>query len=139
MHSIKDKPVVVNGQIVIRPIMVVALTYDHRLLDGREAVTFLGMSLSALFFRKRAESASQFVSVIISKILEKCYLRNNVVLVHQYTGYLLCIDLISKSIFTAYEWCERYSSTDHGMLDRNIRFQWVVDLGNYSLTCLQDY
>ncbi|KAH9941864.1 dihydrolipoamide succinyltransferase [Epithele typhae] len=41
MHSIKDKPVVVNGQIVIRPIMVVALTYDHRLLDGREAVTFL--------------------------------------------------------------------------------------------------
>ena len=42
MHSIKDRPVVVNGQIVIRPIMVVALTYDHRLLDGREATTFLG-------------------------------------------------------------------------------------------------
>ena len=42
MHAIKEKPVVVNGQIVIRPIMVVALTYDHRLLDGREAVTFLG-------------------------------------------------------------------------------------------------
>ncbi|KAJ7131629.1 dihydrolipoamide succinyltransferase [Mycena crocata] len=41
MHSIKDKPVVVDGQIVIRPIMVIALTYDHRLLDGREAVTFL--------------------------------------------------------------------------------------------------
>jgi len=41
MHAIKDKPVVLNGQIVIRPIMVVALTYDHRLLDGREAVTFL--------------------------------------------------------------------------------------------------
>ena len=44
MHAIKDKPVVVDGQIVIRPIMIVALTYDHRLLDGREAVTFLGMS-----------------------------------------------------------------------------------------------
>lgn len=43
MHAIKERPVVVNGQIVIRPIMVVALTYDHRLLDGREAVTFLGM------------------------------------------------------------------------------------------------
>ena len=42
MHAIKDRPVVVDGQIVIRPIMVVALTYDHRLLDGREAVTFLG-------------------------------------------------------------------------------------------------
>lgn len=44
MHAVKEKPVVVNGQIVIRPIMVVALTYDHRLLDGREAVTFLGTS-----------------------------------------------------------------------------------------------
>ncbi|KAH8102982.1 dihydrolipoamide succinyltransferase [Cristinia sonorae] len=41
MHAVKERPVVVNGQIVIRPIMVVALTYDHRLLDGREAVTFL--------------------------------------------------------------------------------------------------
>ncbi|KAF9269626.1 dihydrolipoamide succinyltransferase [Marasmius fiardii PR-910] len=41
MHAVKDKPVAVNGQVVIRPIMVVALTYDHRLLDGREAVTFL--------------------------------------------------------------------------------------------------
>ncbi|EDR10293.1 dihydrolipoyllysine-residue succinyltransferase 1 [Laccaria bicolor S238N-H82] len=41
MHAIKDKAVVVDGQIVIRPIMIVALTYDHRLLDGREAVTFL--------------------------------------------------------------------------------------------------
>ncbi|EEB98115.1 hypothetical protein MPER_02434, partial [Moniliophthora perniciosa FA553] len=41
MHAIKDRPVAVNGQVVIRPIMVVALTYDHRLLDGREAVTFL--------------------------------------------------------------------------------------------------
>jgi pyruvate/2-oxoglutarate dehydrogenase complex dihydrolipoamide acyltransferase (E2) component len=46
MHAIKDKPVVVDGQIVIRPIMVVALTYDHRLLDGREAVTFLGETLA---------------------------------------------------------------------------------------------
>ena len=41
MHSVKEKPVVVDGRIVIRPVMVVALTYDHRLLDGREAVTFL--------------------------------------------------------------------------------------------------
>ena len=45
MHAIKERPVVVDGQIVIRPIMVVALTYDHRLLDGREAVTFLGACL----------------------------------------------------------------------------------------------
>jgi 2-oxoglutarate dehydrogenase E2 component (dihydrolipoamide succinyltransferase) len=42
MHTIKDRAVVVDGQIVIRPIMVIALTYDHRLLDGREATTFLG-------------------------------------------------------------------------------------------------
>ncbi|KAJ9111104.1 hypothetical protein QFC19_001303 [Naganishia cerealis] len=41
IHAIKEKPVVVNGEIVIRPMMVVALTYDHRLLDGREAVTML--------------------------------------------------------------------------------------------------
>ncbi|TFK20905.1 dihydrolipoamide succinyltransferase [Coprinopsis marcescibilis] len=41
MHAIKERAVVVDGQIVIRPIMVVALTYDHRLLDGREGVTFL--------------------------------------------------------------------------------------------------
>lgn len=41
MHAIKERPVVVDGKIEIRPIMVVALTYDHRLLDGREAVTFL--------------------------------------------------------------------------------------------------
>ncbi|KAF8183174.1 dihydrolipoyllysine-residue succinyltransferase 1 [Pholiota molesta] len=41
MHAINDRPVAINGQVVIRPIMIVALTYDHRLLDGREAVTFL--------------------------------------------------------------------------------------------------
>jgi len=41
MHAINDRAHVVNGKIEIRPIMVVALTYDHRLLDGREAVTFL--------------------------------------------------------------------------------------------------
>ena len=41
MHKIEDRPVVVTGQIVIRPMMYVALTYDHRLIDGREAVTFL--------------------------------------------------------------------------------------------------
>lgn len=41
MHAIKDRPVVVNGEIKIRPMMYLALTYDHRLVDGREAVTFL--------------------------------------------------------------------------------------------------
>lgn len=41
LHAIKDKPVVVNGKIEIRPMMYLALTYDHRLLDGREAVQFL--------------------------------------------------------------------------------------------------
>ncbi|GAA6027494.1 hypothetical protein JCM8097_007889 [Rhodosporidiobolus ruineniae] len=41
MHTIKDKPVVIDGQIVIRPIMIVCLTYDHRVIDGREATTFL--------------------------------------------------------------------------------------------------
>jgi 2-oxoglutarate dehydrogenase E2 component (dihydrolipoamide succinyltransferase) len=41
MHAIKDRPVVENGQIVIRPIMYLALSYDHRLVDGRDAVQFL--------------------------------------------------------------------------------------------------
>jgi len=41
LHGIKERPVTVNGQIVSRPMMYLALTYDHRLLDGREAVTFL--------------------------------------------------------------------------------------------------
>ena len=41
MHSIKDRPVVENGEVVIRPIMYLALTYDHRIVDGKSAVTFL--------------------------------------------------------------------------------------------------
>ncbi|ORY15794.1 dihydrolipoyllysine-residue succinyltransferase component of 2-oxoglutarate dehydrogenase-like protein complex [Clohesyomyces aquaticus] len=41
LHAIKEKPVAINGKVEIRPIMYLALTYDHRLLDGREAVTFL--------------------------------------------------------------------------------------------------
>lgn len=41
MHAIQDRPVAVDGQIAIRPMMYVALTYDHRIVDGREAVTFL--------------------------------------------------------------------------------------------------
>jgi 2-oxoglutarate dehydrogenase E2 component (dihydrolipoamide succinyltransferase) len=41
LHSIQDRPVALNGQVVIRPMMYLALTYDHRLVDGREAVTFL--------------------------------------------------------------------------------------------------
>jgi 2-oxoglutarate dehydrogenase E2 component (dihydrolipoamide succinyltransferase) len=41
MHGIFDRPVARNGQVVIRPMMYLALTYDHRLVDGREAVMFL--------------------------------------------------------------------------------------------------
>ena len=41
LHRVEDRPVVKNGQIVIRPMMYLALSYDHRLIDGREAVTFL--------------------------------------------------------------------------------------------------
>ncbi|KAI9209130.1 uncharacterized protein BJ171DRAFT_488600 [Polychytrium aggregatum] len=41
MHAVKERAVVVKGQVVSRPMMYVALTYDHRLVDGREAVTFL--------------------------------------------------------------------------------------------------
>jgi 2-oxoglutarate dehydrogenase E2 component (dihydrolipoamide succinyltransferase) len=41
MHAIQERPVAREGQVVIRPMMYVALTYDHRIVDGREAVTFL--------------------------------------------------------------------------------------------------
>jgi 2-oxoglutarate dehydrogenase E2 component (dihydrolipoamide succinyltransferase) len=41
LHSITERPMAVNGQVVIRPMMYLALSYDHRLVDGREAVTFL--------------------------------------------------------------------------------------------------
>ena len=41
MHKIQERPMVVNGQIVARPMMYLALSYDHRIVDGREAVTFL--------------------------------------------------------------------------------------------------
>ena len=41
MHKIQDRPVVVNGEIVIRPMMYLALSYDHRVVDGKGAVTFL--------------------------------------------------------------------------------------------------
>jgi 2-oxoglutarate dehydrogenase E2 component (dihydrolipoamide succinyltransferase) len=41
MHKIEERPVVEKGQIVIRPMMYVALSYDHRIIDGRESVSFL--------------------------------------------------------------------------------------------------
>jgi 2-oxoglutarate dehydrogenase E2 component (dihydrolipoamide succinyltransferase) len=41
MHAIQDRPMALDGQVVIRPMMYVALTYDHRIIDGREAVLFL--------------------------------------------------------------------------------------------------
>ena len=41
MHNIVERPVVKNGEVVVRPIMYVALSYDHRIIDGRESVSFL--------------------------------------------------------------------------------------------------
>jgi len=41
MHKIQDRPIAVNGEIVIRPMMYLALSYDHRIVDGKGAVTFL--------------------------------------------------------------------------------------------------
>ena len=41
LHAIQERPVAVDGQVVVRPMMYVALSYDHRIVDGREAVTFL--------------------------------------------------------------------------------------------------
>jgi 2-oxoglutarate dehydrogenase E2 component (dihydrolipoamide succinyltransferase) len=41
MHKVQDRPIAVGGQVVVRPMMYLALSYDHRIVDGREAVTFL--------------------------------------------------------------------------------------------------
>src|SRR4030095_6025723 len=41
MHKIQERPMAVNGQVVLKPMMYVALSYDHRIIDGRESVTFL--------------------------------------------------------------------------------------------------
>jgi 2-oxoglutarate dehydrogenase E2 component (dihydrolipoamide succinyltransferase) len=41
MHKIQERPVVVEGEVVVRPMMYVALSYDHRVIDGAEAVSFL--------------------------------------------------------------------------------------------------
>jgi 2-oxoglutarate dehydrogenase E2 component (dihydrolipoamide succinyltransferase) len=41
MHKTQERPVVVNGKIEARPMMYLALSYDHRIIDGKEAVTFL--------------------------------------------------------------------------------------------------
>ncbi|MBT5432038.1 MAG: dihydrolipoyllysine-residue succinyltransferase, partial [Rhodospirillaceae bacterium] len=41
MHKIQERPVAINGEVVVRPMMYLALSYDHRIIDGREAVTFL--------------------------------------------------------------------------------------------------
>ena len=43
MHNIVERPVAVNGKVEIRPIMFVALSYDHRIVDGKESVSFLYM------------------------------------------------------------------------------------------------
>jgi 2-oxoglutarate dehydrogenase E2 component (dihydrolipoamide succinyltransferase) len=41
MHKIQERPMAINGKIEIRPMMYLALSYDHRVVDGKEAVTFL--------------------------------------------------------------------------------------------------
>ena len=48
MHATKERPVVVDGEIVVRPMMYIALSYDHRLIDGREAVTALKIIKEAI-------------------------------------------------------------------------------------------
>ena len=48
LHRIEDRAVVVNGEVVVRPMMYLALSYDHRLIDGREAVTALKIIKEAI-------------------------------------------------------------------------------------------
>jgi 2-oxoglutarate dehydrogenase E2 component (dihydrolipoamide succinyltransferase) len=58
MHKIQERPVVVGGKIVIRPMMYLALSYDHRIVDGKEAVTFLVRVKEALEDPERCCSTS---------------------------------------------------------------------------------
>jgi 2-oxoglutarate dehydrogenase E2 component (dihydrolipoamide succinyltransferase) len=53
MHNIIERPVVVDGNVVIRPIMYLALSYDHRIIDGKEAVSFLKIVKESLEQPKR--------------------------------------------------------------------------------------
>ena len=48
MHKIQDRPVAMDGNVVIRPMMYLALSYDHRIIDGSDAVSFLGAIKDAL-------------------------------------------------------------------------------------------
>jgi 2-oxoglutarate dehydrogenase E2 component (dihydrolipoamide succinyltransferase) len=48
LHRIEDRPIAVNGEVVVRPMMYIALSYDHRLIDGREAVTALKIIKEAI-------------------------------------------------------------------------------------------
>ena len=53
MHNIIERPMVINGEISIRPVMYIALSYDHRIIDGKEAVSFLKIIKDSLEEPKR--------------------------------------------------------------------------------------
>ena len=53
MHNIVERPVVIEGEIMVRPIMYLALSYDHRIIDGKEAVSFLKIVKASLEQPKR--------------------------------------------------------------------------------------
>ena len=53
MHNIIQRPIVVNGNVEVRPIMYLALSYDHRIIDGKEAVSFLKVVKESLEQPKR--------------------------------------------------------------------------------------
>ena len=53
MHNIVERPIVVDGKVEVRPIMYLALSYDHRIIDGKEAVSFLKIVKESLEQPKR--------------------------------------------------------------------------------------
>ena len=53
MHNIVQRPVVINGAVEVRPVMYLALSYDHRIVDGKEAVSFLKIIKESLEQPKR--------------------------------------------------------------------------------------
>ena len=86
MHSIQQRPVGVNGEIVLRPMMYVALSYDHRIVDGRGAVTFLKHIKDCVETPERVLLAKQQVAKLKDALAELPERVRFVFLLHRYEG-----------------------------------------------------
>ena len=77
MHNIVERPMVVNGKIVSRPIMYIALSYDHRIIDGKESVGFLVSVKNSLENPKENLFAGNIESSLLKKAKNPLSYRSN--------------------------------------------------------------